>query len=129
MVSSRLRVSSACVLSSPRYQSSASPAHRRKGMSATATAKSETKTRRRTSMFLLRARDTCASQAGHVTMQLGGVMDPIARDQAKGFLHQVPIFGGLPETALQRLLELMRLRVCAPGQVICAEGDPAREMF
>jgi CRP-like cAMP-binding protein len=62
-------------------------------------------------------------------MQLGGVMDPIARDQAKGFLHQVPIFGGLPETALQRLLELMRLRVCAPGQVICAEGDPAREMF
>lgn len=56
-------------------------------------------------------------------------MDPSARDQAKGFLHQVPLFGGLPEGALQRLLELMQLRACAAGQVICAEGDPAREMF
>jgi CRP-like cAMP-binding protein len=56
-------------------------------------------------------------------------MDLHARDQAKSFLPKVPIFGGLPDTALQRLLELMQLRVCTPGQIICREGDPAREMF
>jgi len=56
-------------------------------------------------------------------------MEASARDQARGFLHKVALFGGLPESALQRLLELMQLRVCAEGQVICGEGDPAREMF
>jgi CRP/FNR family cyclic AMP-dependent transcriptional regulator len=56
-------------------------------------------------------------------------MDPSARDQAKSFLHEVPIFGGLPDSALHRLLELMQLRVCNAGQIICREGDPAREMF
>jgi CRP/FNR family cyclic AMP-dependent transcriptional regulator len=56
-------------------------------------------------------------------------MEASERIQATAFLRQVPLFGGLPDSALQRLLELMQLRVCAAGQVICAEGDPAREMF
>jgi CRP-like cAMP-binding protein len=56
-------------------------------------------------------------------------MDIEARSQAKAFLHQIPLFGGLPDSALNRLLELMQLRTCAPGQVICAEGDLAHEMF
>lgn len=56
-------------------------------------------------------------------------MDGSQQRSAKDFLPQVPIFGGLPDAALQRLLERMQLRACAAGQVICAEGDPAREMF
>jgi CRP/FNR family cyclic AMP-dependent transcriptional regulator len=56
-------------------------------------------------------------------------MEPSERISATDFLPQVPIFGGLPDSALQRLLERMQLRACAAGQVICAEGDPAREMF
>jgi CRP-like cAMP-binding protein len=56
-------------------------------------------------------------------------MEASERIQATEFLRQVPLFGGLPDSALQRLLERMQLRVCSTGQVICAEGDPAREMF
>jgi CRP-like cAMP-binding protein len=59
----------------------------------------------------------------------GGIMEATERLQAKSFLHQIPLFGGLPDSALNRLLELMQLRSCVAGQVICAEGDPAREMF
>ena len=56
-------------------------------------------------------------------------MDAGERMPATEFLRQVPIFGGLPDAALQRLLERMQLRAYAAGDVICAEGDPAREMF
>jgi CRP/FNR family cyclic AMP-dependent transcriptional regulator len=56
-------------------------------------------------------------------------MDASARSSATDFLHQVPLFGGLPDPALQRLLELMQVRTCAAGEIICAEGEPAREMF
>lgn len=56
-------------------------------------------------------------------------MDGGERMRATEFLRHVPIFGGLPDAALQRLLERMQLRACAAGDVICAEGDPAREMF
>ena len=56
-------------------------------------------------------------------------MEASERIQATEFLRQVPLFGGLPDSALQRLLELMQLRACATGEVICAEGDAAREMF
>jgi CRP-like cAMP-binding protein len=56
-------------------------------------------------------------------------MEADAREVAKSFLHQIPLFGGLPDSALSRLLELMQLRTCEAGQVICAEGELAREMF
>jgi CRP-like cAMP-binding protein len=56
-------------------------------------------------------------------------MEANERIAATAFLPRVPLFGGLPDGALQRLLERMQLRACAAGQVICAEGDPAREMF
>jgi CRP-like cAMP-binding protein len=56
-------------------------------------------------------------------------MDASARGSATDFLHNVPLFGGLPDPALQRLLTLMQVRHCVEGEVICAEGDPAREMF
>src|SRR5947208_1427979 len=59
----------------------------------------------------------------------GGLMEASERMQATEFLRQVPLFGGLPDAALQRLLELMQRRACATGKIICAEGDPAREMF
>jgi CRP-like cAMP-binding protein len=58
-----------------------------------------------------------------------GLMEASERVQATEFLRGVPLFGGLPDSALQRLLQLMQLRTCATGNVICAEGDPAREMF
>ena len=56
-------------------------------------------------------------------------MEANERIAAAAFLPTVPLFGGLPETALQRLLERMQLRVCPAHEVVCAEGDPAREMF
>jgi CRP-like cAMP-binding protein len=56
-------------------------------------------------------------------------MDAGAREAAKQFLRQVPLFGGLPDGALERLLAMMRLRQAQAGEIICAEGDPAREMF
>jgi CRP/FNR family cyclic AMP-dependent transcriptional regulator len=56
-------------------------------------------------------------------------MEPRERIQATEVLRQMPLFGGLPDSALERLLGLMRIRQCAAGEVICAEGDPAREMF
>ena len=56
-------------------------------------------------------------------------MEASERIQATEFLRQIPLFGGLPDSALQRLLQLMKLRACATDDVICAEGDPAREMF
>jgi CRP-like cAMP-binding protein len=56
-------------------------------------------------------------------------MNASERSEAKEFLRQVAIFGGLPDTALDRLLDLLELRACHAGEVICAEGDPARDMF
>jgi CRP-like cAMP-binding protein len=56
-------------------------------------------------------------------------MEQSERILATEFLRQVPLFGGLPDSALERLLGLMHPRRCASGEVICAEGDPAREMF
>jgi CRP/FNR family cyclic AMP-dependent transcriptional regulator len=56
-------------------------------------------------------------------------MEAEDRERAKAFLRQIPLFGGLPDAALDRLLDLMRRRSAAAAEVICAEGDPAREMF
>ena len=47
-------------------------------------------------------------------------MEASERVQATEFLRQIPLFGGLPDSALQRLLQLMKLRACSTGDVICA---------
>ncbi|HET6147084.1 MAG TPA: cyclic nucleotide-binding domain-containing protein [Polyangia bacterium] len=45
------------------------------------------------------------------------------------FLAQIPIFGGLPDLVLRRVVDLAReIRVPAAGLVF-AEGEPARSMF
>ena len=45
------------------------------------------------------------------------------------FLAQIPIFGGLPDLVLRRVVDLAReIRVPAGGLVF-AEGEPARSMF
>ena len=56
----------------------------------------------------------------------------IARDQTAGdgeFLAQIPIFGGLPDAVLARVIDLAREVHVAPGGLIFAEGEPARSMF
>ncbi|HZS37564.1 MAG TPA: cyclic nucleotide-binding domain-containing protein [Polyangia bacterium] len=56
-------------------------------------------------------------------------MDADQRRQAREVLAQVPIFGGLPDSAMDRLLDLMKRRAFAAGETICAEGERAGEMF
>jgi CRP-like cAMP-binding protein len=56
-------------------------------------------------------------------------MEPSERQRAREILQQVPVFGGLPDGAMDRLLELMKRRSFAAGDRICAEGDCGGEMF
>jgi CRP-like cAMP-binding protein len=51
------------------------------------------------------------------------------RGPARDVLLQVPVFGGLPEAAMDRLLELMKRSSFDAGDLICVEGKPAGEMF
>jgi CRP-like cAMP-binding protein len=55
----------------------------------------------------------------------------IARDPAvdSEFLAQIPIFGGLPDAVLARVIDLAREVHVPPGGLIFAEGDVARSMF
>src|SRR5262249_26665123 len=39
------------------------------------------------------------------------------------------LFGGLPDPTMDRLLALIALRAFRPGENICREGDPGRELF
>lgn len=41
----------------------------------------------------------------------------------------VPVFSSLPAANVERILCASRVRTYAPGEVILAEGDPARWMF
>jgi CRP/FNR family transcriptional regulator, cyclic AMP receptor protein len=56
-------------------------------------------------------------------------MDAEQQRQARAILSQVPVFGGLPDSAMDRLLELMKRRTFDAGEVICVEGERAGEMF
>jgi CRP-like cAMP-binding protein len=56
-------------------------------------------------------------------------MDSSARAAAKEFLLGIPLFGGLPDGAMDQLLALMQTRRHAEGECICQEGDPGKEMF
>jgi len=50
-------------------------------------------------------------------------------DRDADFLAQIPIFGGLPEMVLARIVDLAREIQVAPGGLVFAEGEPARSMF
>ena len=45
------------------------------------------------------------------------------------FLAQIPIFGGLPDLVLGRIVDLAREIRVPPGGLVFAEGEPARSMF
>ena len=46
-----------------------------------------------------------------------------------GFLAQIPIFGGLPELVLERIVDVARQVHVAAGDLVFAEGEPAHSMF
>jgi CRP-like cAMP-binding protein len=56
-------------------------------------------------------------------------MDTARFDDAGRFLLEVPIFGGMAEAPLRKVLELMDVRSLPAGAVVCAEGEPGRELF
>jgi CRP-like cAMP-binding protein len=45
------------------------------------------------------------------------------------FLAQIPIFGGLPERVLARIIDVSRLVCVSAGTELFREGEPARSMF
>ena len=45
------------------------------------------------------------------------------------FLAQIPIFGGLPESVLARIVDVARVMDVPAGALVFAEGEPARSMF
>src|ERR1041384_4992659 len=45
------------------------------------------------------------------------------------FLSQIPIFGGLPELVLARVVDLAHDVHVPAGGLVFAEGEPARSMF
>jgi CRP-like cAMP-binding protein len=45
------------------------------------------------------------------------------------FLAQIPIFGGLPDLVLRRVVDLAREIHVAAGDLVFAEGEPAHSMF
>jgi CRP-like cAMP-binding protein len=57
------------------------------------------------------------------------LMDAALQAEAKEFLLSIPVFGGLPDTAMDRLLPLIQVRQHKKGEVICAEGELGREMY
>ncbi len=56
-------------------------------------------------------------------------MDPALRPQAKEFLLGIPVFGGLPDETMDRLLEMIQMRGHRIDEMICQEGKPGSEMF
>ncbi len=56
-------------------------------------------------------------------------MDPALRLQAKEFLLGIPVFGGLEDATMERLLDMMQMRGHRAGEIVCKEGDLGREMF
>jgi CRP-like cAMP-binding protein len=56
-------------------------------------------------------------------------MEPSLRPQAKEFLLGIPVFGGLPDETMERLLSMIQMRGHRIDDVICEEGKPGSEMF
>ena len=47
----------------------------------------------------------------------------------RNFLASIPIFGGLPDRVLNRIVDVARVLRIPAGTEVFAEGDPARGMF
>ncbi len=45
------------------------------------------------------------------------------------FLPTIPLFGGLEDDTLQRIIALMKVETLVPGTEVCKQGDPGRSMF
>ncbi len=45
------------------------------------------------------------------------------------FLPSIALFGGLEEPTLRRIIDLLHEHPCAPGTVICKQGEVGRSMF
>jgi CRP-like cAMP-binding protein len=45
------------------------------------------------------------------------------------FLPSIPLFGGLEEPTLKRIIDMLQEHVCEPGTTICKQGDVGRAMF
>ena len=56
-------------------------------------------------------------------------MDPALHLEVKRFLLSIAVFGALPDRAADKLLELIEVRHHHPGEVVCTEGEPGRQMF
>src|SRR5581483_3275535 len=56
-------------------------------------------------------------------------MEPSLRPQAKEFLLGIPVFGGLPDDTMDRLLAMIQMRGHRIDEVICEEGKPGAELF
>ncbi len=56
-------------------------------------------------------------------------MDAALHAEARRFLFEIALFGGLPDATMDRLLGLIASRTFQSGEVICREGDPGRELF
>lgn len=56
-------------------------------------------------------------------------MPQTARTKLVGVLASLALFRGVPQSSLERLVRLMRPRRLTPGDVVFAQGDPAREFY
>lgn len=45
------------------------------------------------------------------------------------FLPSIPLFGGLEEPTLKRIIDMLAEHQLAPGTTICKQGEPGRSMF
>jgi CRP-like cAMP-binding protein len=45
------------------------------------------------------------------------------------FLPSIPLFGGLEEPTLKRIIGMLEEHHLAPGTTICKQGEPGRSMF
>jgi CRP/FNR family cyclic AMP-dependent transcriptional regulator len=49
--------------------------------------------------------------------------------EAQSFLTKIPIFGGVSESGLAKLCQLLQLKTFPIGTVVCKQGQNTREMF
>jgi CRP/FNR family transcriptional regulator, cyclic AMP receptor protein len=50
-------------------------------------------------------------------------------DQTKAFLRGIPIFGGLGESGLERIVGMMEQQTFPVGAVVCKQGESGRSMY
>ena len=50
-------------------------------------------------------------------------------ESLKSFLAGIAVFGGLEDGTLDRIVGMLVEQRCAPGELVCREGDPGRSMY